>query len=415
MGILKHKWVLYNFSPYEYKGLETYLEQMALKGWKLKHIKYGFLCFERIEAKAIKYTVDFIDSIISIDGENSDVSLEYREYCEMAGWEFICESGKLQIYSTQEEVKSIPIHTDEEEKFKNIAKVSFKNAGREMFLILIFIFNLYNIFGGNRDARFLAQNMSLMTGLLTIIFIIMGVIENINLVVWYIKNKINIKKNKEILYNNYKMIKFKVGFYIFMIVLCMVIAGYFIFFEKNILLTKMMFLIILEITVLKFLVKYINKKKLETKQKRKFKIMGFIGIFIGVVMLMNVVIFSSLMSRNIVRTNEKIKQYPMTISDFGYNNSKYENIYEYEDKSPIAYNLTYADNSDENTLMYDFFESKYKWAVEYDLYRILKMEKSYGISFEHIETLGGDVKVYESDNKANYIFYVLLIVHQLKA
>lgn len=404
MRIGKYKWILYNVSAYEYKCLEQYLEDMALKGWKLKAFKFGFLCFEKIEPKALKYSVDFIDSIINIDGEDSDVSLEYREYCKAAGWQFICEKGKLQIYYSENEDESIPIHTDEKEQFKNIAKISFKNTIRQIILILLFIFNLYNIIGGNKDARFLAQNMSIATCLFTIIFIISTIIENINLVNWYIKNKINIKKNKEISYASFKRIKLRIFLHVAIIIAYIVTVGYLMFFEKQILLGAMLVLIIGYTAILSLFIKYINRKKLKIRQKRNLKIVGFIGVFIVSVIVINIVIFSLVMTGNIIGDKKQIKEYPITLSDFGDKNVKYENMYVYEDKSPIAYNLVYADSSDKNILMYDFFESKYKWAVDYDLYRIIKMQKNYGNTFKYLETLNGEVKVYVDDNKDDYIF-----------
>ena len=44
MKLGKTKWVYLNFMPYEFKGVEEYLEDMALKGWKLEKINEKINC-----------------------------------------------------------------------------------------------------------------------------------------------------------------------------------------------------------------------------------------------------------------------------------------------------------------------------------------------------------------------------------
>ncbi|MBZ9689572.1 DUF2812 domain-containing protein [Clostridium estertheticum] len=65
---------------------------------------------------------------------DSDVALEYREYCEAAGWTYICEDGSTQIFYTEGDKQIISIHTDEEEKFKAVFKSSMKNVYGQMIL-----------------------------------------------------------------------------------------------------------------------------------------------------------------------------------------------------------------------------------------------------------------------------------------
>ncbi|MGL4773539.1 MAG: DUF2812 domain-containing protein, partial [Clostridium sp.] len=50
---MKTKITLFRFMPYEYKALEEYLEEQALKGWKLKSISGAFLTFEKIVPESI--------------------------------------------------------------------------------------------------------------------------------------------------------------------------------------------------------------------------------------------------------------------------------------------------------------------------------------------------------------------------
>ena len=51
---------------------------------------------------------------------------QYRDYCEEAGWKYVCSKGKIQIFYTEDNLDLIPIHTDEKEKFKQIIKASMR-------------------------------------------------------------------------------------------------------------------------------------------------------------------------------------------------------------------------------------------------------------------------------------------------
>jgi len=89
---------LFNFLPYECRAAEEYLELMAERGWLLQSINGAILKFKKIEPKKIKYSVDVLNKISIFDPKDSDVALEYREYCKAAGWNYVCQKGKIQIF-----------------------------------------------------------------------------------------------------------------------------------------------------------------------------------------------------------------------------------------------------------------------------------------------------------------------------
>lgn len=98
MKIKDIKITFFNFLPYECVAAEAYLELMAEKGWLLQSIKGPFLRFKKIEPQK-RYSVDVLHKVSIFDRKNSDKALEYREYCQTAGWNYICQKGKIQIYS----------------------------------------------------------------------------------------------------------------------------------------------------------------------------------------------------------------------------------------------------------------------------------------------------------------------------
>ena len=122
----------------------------------------NFFKFKKIEPKKIKYSVDVLNKVSIFDHKDSDVALEYREYCQAAGWNYICQKGKIQIFYTEDDKKIISIHTDEEEKFKSVFKASLYNV-ESIFFNILFIFNLYmQLFMGSTDFT-LASNLGILS------------------------------------------------------------------------------------------------------------------------------------------------------------------------------------------------------------------------------------------------------------
>lgn len=211
MRIGNTKLVLYDFIAFEYKGLELYLNRMALKGWKLKSIKTGgILKFKKIEPKNIKYVVDIVDEISLLDGKNSDYALEYREYCAEAGWEFVCERNKLQIYCAEEYKENIEIQTDEEIKFESIYKVSLKYILITLIAPIILFINQYITIKIDEDALFLASNMDMILMALMVVMFIEGGANLTKFIIWYRKGSNALKNGKRVSYGNPLLLRTKV-------------------------------------------------------------------------------------------------------------------------------------------------------------------------------------------------------------
>ena len=98
------------FQPNECDSLKEYLEDMALKGWKLKNIDRYFY-FEKIEPQKLQYLVDIIRK------PNS-----YRE-----DWDFICKKNDFNIYVTNK-TDITPVEIDELEKLNYIKKTQIAIA-----------------------------------------------------------------------------------------------------------------------------------------------------------------------------------------------------------------------------------------------------------------------------------------------
>lgn len=198
MRILDTKIETFIHFPYECTALEEYLEDMAQKGWMLKSIYENIFRFKRMEPKKLKYSVDIFNR------KNTGSALEYREYCKVAGWDFVCESGKIQVFCSEEDTESISIQTDEHEKYKSVFKYSLCKLSWQVLLILCFIFNLYLQWGASAPGLPLAYNLSIFSSIAMIIFICISSMTIINFIIWNIKAKKSLRENNKLIYSNYK-------------------------------------------------------------------------------------------------------------------------------------------------------------------------------------------------------------------
>ncbi len=123
---------------------KEYLEKMAREGWMLVGMKGFRYVFEMCEPREINFAVEIFDQASMFDTFESDENLEYIEYCEKAGWNFICANGKIQFFYT-EDLDLVPIETDDELKFKAILKsMKMENIWTMYLLPLMSIFYIVN-------------------------------------------------------------------------------------------------------------------------------------------------------------------------------------------------------------------------------------------------------------------------------
>lgn len=396
------KLVLFNSLPYEYKYLEEYLEKMALKGWKLKSMTGGFLKLKKIEPREIKYSVDIMDKISFLDGKNSDVALDYREYCSVAGWDFVCERDKIQIYCSESEIESVPIHTDEREKFNSIFKASLKYILLNLFTVMLLLFSQYNITIGSLEATFLASNIQLCSIVLVSVFAIHEFIGLINFISWIIKGKISLKKEEEVSYEYSTGIKIQRA--IRNIMLTMAISMILVMvMDGEIYALKFLMGILLTVVAIYLSMNFVSKSRY--KKKRTINIISFVVITIIGLMITNVLIFSSVFSMESGIYNEENKgEYTLTLKDFNDKAKNDETPYISEDSSLLAHSLFYSDLGEKIDLMYYLFESEYEWAINYNFNKQIRWYNKNDIKYTEKETdFPENIKVYEERDGFYYI------------
>ncbi|WP_195263468.1 DUF2812 domain-containing protein [Clostridium sp. 1001275B_160808_H3] len=395
------KWVIFNFLPYEYKSLEEYLEKMALKGWILEGMNGFILKFRRSKPKSLKYSVDIMDSVSFFDGKDSDSLIEYREYCKEAGWEFVCGREKIQVYCSEIYQERIDIHTDEVEKFNTIRKASLKYVCLNFFTMLILLYSQYISTIGSPDGHFLASSLKLGSLLFVSFFSIHEIIGVITFLIFNIRGKLLISKGKKISYNFKVIALIKRTIYK---VLFIVTFTAFIFYglKSDLSVIKICIACILLVALLNYIIRFVKDKNYKNKKT----------IISSVYLLLTLAIF--FIMTNTIATNVFIRDYKvddkmlekvatLKLEDFN-DIGKDDSLFYILDKSPVALHLFYSCEGENDYLSYDIFESKYQWAVRYNLNKTIEFDNKAGIEYIEKKTnLPNDIKVYMNERGNRYI------------
>lgn len=399
------KITFFNFLPFECGATEEYLEAMAERGWLLRSITGPFLKFTRIEPKKLRYSVDILNNISSFDHMDRHTALEYRGYRQAAGWNYVCEKGKLQIFYIEDDKETVSVHTDEEEKYKAVFKASLSSVGSQVFLIVLFVFNLYTqLFLGSADHA-LATNLGVVTTLILISVCLINSIEIISFFLWVIKAKTHLRKNTAMPYNKYKQLKIKNIFIGTYEVLTVTILVKYLIFDGHAsvgLNIALLMAVIAPIIILAGIQRFIYKKRYSKKSN-----IAVISISAFVVTLLVLMIVGAAVFRNSVEAEVDLgakAKANLSLMDFiGKDNYDVSPYISY-DKSILAERLEYISGSQDNNLSYTVFQSQYHCVIKFDKDRLLSRLSKYGDGLiEYNTTLPSNIKVYTDNKQKKFI------------
>jgi Protein of unknown function (DUF2812) len=398
------KYVIYNFLPYEYMHLESYLEKMALKGWILDNMKGIYLKFKRSEPKNLKYSVDIMDSVSFFDGRDSERALEYREYCKKAGWDFVCEREKIQVYCNESNQDRVEIHTDEAEKFNTIRKASLKYVCLNFITLISLLLTQYIATIGGSDAHFLANLLALGNLLFFSVFSLHEIIGIIRFIAFNIKGKRSLNRGERVSYNFAAGVLVKRLIYkILMIIMLLTLIG---IMKSDLEILSFIIILLLLIFLSNYIITFIRNKNYKNNKAiitTSYIILSLLIFTISISAINNIIIGNILEQNynyedNIIK-NEKI----LTLQDFDDKNTG-ETLYLNRHKSPIASYVFYSNEGEKVHLSYSLFESKYQWTVKYYLNKKISFTNKRGVDYIEKETnLPKDIKVYMNEHGHEYI------------
>ncbi len=386
------------YLPYECTAVEEYLELMAEKGWLLKSVKGSLFKFTKTKPRKIKYSVDVLDKVSIYDHKDTDIALEYREYCQAAGWTYVCQTGKIQIFYTEEDSKTISIHTDEREKFKSVFNASLYNVISLFFITIMLIFSIYNDLFRLSTEFLLSSNYMIISTLIIFFFIFINIIQLTSFSLWVIKARLKLKENKFMPYNTYKQLSIKNIFIKFysLFTIMFLIFGHTINEKSNILLLLAVFIpIIISICVQIF----INRKQYSKNTNIVITITSSLASFF---LVLAFIVGTAILSINLIHQNEEPSENAsLTLTDFNrkVNNSESPNID--FNRSLIANSTMYSYGS---YLSYSILQSQYPEVIKFHEDRLLSRLISYGIDLNRRNTnLPSNIRVYSDSKKRSYI------------
>lgn len=189
MKTKKYKWNKFLF--YDYSGIVSQCEKMALQGWKLKKITPFFYEYEKIEPQPLKYTVTYFSEASDFNADVPQSQQTFQDYCENAGWKLATENAQMLIFYSEEK-EPIPIETDESIKLEIIHRAMKKNFIPSQILLLVIavlqlIMQFYDI--TNRPISFFSDATRLYVILLWGLVLISVLMSLLGYVFWCRKSK----------------------------------------------------------------------------------------------------------------------------------------------------------------------------------------------------------------------------------
>lgn len=176
------------FEFYDASGIEKHLERMAAKGWLLCEIS-GLWFYQRIKPQNIKFAVTYFYEASDYNPYPSNEQEVFYSYCEAAGWQFVAQNSKMQIFCSMDE-KPIPIETDETMKLNLIHASMKRNLLYWYVLLVILITDIYLI--SNKLINAPLYNLSDINNFIFLLIYIWAIITiSINIVhynTWYQKS-----------------------------------------------------------------------------------------------------------------------------------------------------------------------------------------------------------------------------------
>jgi hypothetical protein len=404
--------------PYELAAVETYLEEMAAKGFMFVKVKGMNYFFRKCEPIKLKFSIDVFKKASIFDTREESATLEYIEYCKEAGWQFLYSSGKIQYFCTDKE-DVIPIHTDDRIKFREINILTLLQM-LPSWICVIWMFFLYfsRIFRWHyiNFIYEIADNTTIMNYGIMLLLGILTIVSITHYLVFLIKNLIRISQKKGVRYNTIKQVtRFNI-FYVSILVLAMVLL-----LLNSILIGRYLFILMLSLFLIFGIIILLNYIRMGNhKLSRNFNIaamagIGTVALFLTYGFMFIIVMFGLFHDENSetinVQTEEGIEtiyysedEIPLTLDDLGIATGNYDYLDSYadENKSIFAeYNSYYMMESfidydkNENYISYDIFKSSYQWIMERYLDSLLD-EEEYHVTVMH----GSDV----SDWNANGVY-----------
>ncbi|MGL4773337.1 MAG: DUF2812 domain-containing protein, partial [Clostridium sp.] len=334
------------------------------------------------------------------DGVNSDDALNYREYCTAAGWDYICQWEKFQVFSSlKSEEERTPIHTDESIKFKTIMKASLKYISLYLITaLMIFFTQMINIVWHVNPYTF-SSNFSLMAVVISFVYLSISIINFIYFLVYFIKGKKAIATSGEVEYPHYKTVKVKRTVELVDIIISIGIIV-FLMISQEAYISIVVILTILYCVINYLVMKKVSKCNYSKGKKRAINIgtlvVTLIIFYLGIV---NSIFSSPLHNDESLNNSSKVL---LSLSDFGYEGGEVR-MNTYKESVLASYNY-YSEENGDVVIHYDVFKGNYSWVSDYYSSKEFKKNYEWDVEYYELDTsMYEDYKVYKNEHGHMYI------------
>ena len=109
------------FAPYDYDGMTSHFEQMALDGWLIVGVKGNLWKYKKIEPQKLKFAVTHFEYFTVNEAAPDNGQNEFVQMCAEAGWQLTAHNKTLMVFVTDSE-DTVPLETDPAVQLRNIFK-----------------------------------------------------------------------------------------------------------------------------------------------------------------------------------------------------------------------------------------------------------------------------------------------------
>ncbi|WP_432664657.1 DUF2812 domain-containing protein [Wukongibacter baidiensis] len=380
----------------DYKTLEKYFEDMALRGWLIEKYNTFTMEFRKIEPTKYKFNVSLFYNTLPFDYPDEEGTKSYQELCEESGWILATSTKVFQIFYVPAEENPIPIHTDPMEEYRIIKSTYFKTEFISLLsLLLVSLSGLLNI--ARFDYTSLYSNMylwSMLTPLIMLIFASPAIYS----IVYLIKAKKSVKSGGDLPETSYRFAKVRGNGMLLLALIYLILTILIVILEPALNHSRY-------ISLLAFLpaifggilglwyVKFVKRKK----RSRRKNIVVFMALLVMTIVVSTSLIFT-LIGRVVAKTDDSYGLDPrnykaITLSDLGiYKNIERDHLWERGSIFVPVY-FHYYERSGKTSISTEYIRARNEKISSYIYEEILKeyQDKSYKHVFK------GDNKIWRAD------------------
>ena len=178
------------FDFYDVAGMKARLEEMAEKGWMIKHIDRKVWTYKRISPQKVNFAVTHFANYSLSEAEPDRGQTEFLEICGASGWQLAVQYNSLFVFVNYSE-NPVPLETDaitQVETLDDAMRTEFDFDRRHVALLLIIFPFLRSITDlGSNPSSFVKDPTGLLSFFVIAAFVVMFAIEKFNYRQWYKK------------------------------------------------------------------------------------------------------------------------------------------------------------------------------------------------------------------------------------